>query len=188
MVSKNKFISDIRSFFNGLIAFCGLICIFIALMVLLGCKDRHSQTAQPDLKDNSSEPAYGDMLIEGTIGEPSVLIPMLAGDSASHSVAGMIFNGLVRYDTDLSVIGDLAESWDISSDGFVITFHLRKGVKWSDGVEFTAEDVMFGYKTIIDEKTPTAYKEDFLQVKKADVPDKYTFRVTYEKPFAPALT
>ena len=133
-------------------------------------------------------PAYGDALIEGTIGEPTVLIPMLAGDSASHSVAGLIFNGLVKYDTDLSVIGDLAESWDISKDGLVITFHLRKGVKWGDGVEFSADDVMFGYKTIIDEKTPTAYKEDFLQVKKAEVLDRYTFRVTYEKPFAPALT
>ena len=113
---------------------------------------------------------------------------MLASDTASHNVSGLIFNGLVKYDTDLSVIGDLAESWDISKDGLVITFHLRKGVKWADGVEFTADDVMFGYKTIIDEKTPSAYKEDFLQVKKAEVLDKYTFRVTYEKPFAPALT
>ncbi len=58
---------------------------------------------------NGGGPAYGDTLVEGTIGEPSILIPMLAGDSASHSVAGMIFNGLVKYDTDLSVIGDLAE-------------------------------------------------------------------------------
>ena len=64
----------------------------------------------------------------------------------------------------------------------------EKGVKWTDGVEFTAEDVMFGYKTIIDDKTPTAYSEDYKQVKKAEMPDKYTFRVTYEKPFAPALS
>ncbi len=133
------------------------------------------------------QPAYGDALITGSIGEPSILIPMLAGDSASHDVAGLIFNGLVKYDTDLSVIGDLAESWDISPDGLVITFHLKKGVKWTDGVEFTAEDIMFGYKTIIDEKTPTPYKEDYLQVKKAEMPDHYTFRVTYGKPFAPAL-
>jgi peptide/nickel transport system substrate-binding protein len=133
------------------------------------------------------QPAYGDALIAGSIGEPSILIPMLAGDSASHDVAGLIFNGLVKYDTDLSVIGDLAESWDISQDGLVITFHLKKGVKWADGVEFTAEDIMFGYKTIIDEKTPTPYKEDYLQVKKAEMPDHYTFRVTYGKPFAPAL-
>jgi len=162
--------------------------LFIALMLFVGCKDRTGRTAMPDLKGISGKPAYGDMLIEGSIAEPTVLIPMLAGDSASHSVAGLIFNGLVKYGTDLSVIGDLAESWDISPDGLVITFHLRKGVKWSDSVEFTAEDVMFGYKTIVNEKTPTAYREDYLQVKKAEVLDKYTFRVTYGKPFAPALT
>ncbi|PKL52453.1 MAG: peptide-binding protein [Nitrospira bacterium HGW-Nitrospira-1] len=162
--------------------------IFLLLLVLSGCKSKTSATSQTALKSASDEPAYGDTLIEGTIGEPSILIPMLAGDSASHNIAGIIFNGLVKYDTDLSVIGDLAESWDISHDGLVITFHLRKGVKWADGVEFTADDVMFGYKTIIDEKTPTAYSEDFRQVRKAEVLDKYTFRVTYEKPFAPALT
>ena len=142
---------------------------------------------QSPASDETDQPAYGGALITGSIGEPSVLIPMLAGDSASHDVAGLIFNGLVKYDTDLSVIGDLAESWEISQDGLVITFHLKKGVKWTDGVEFTADDVMFGYRTIIDEKTPTPYKEDYLQVKKAEMPDRYTFRVTYEKPFAPAL-
>jgi len=165
-----------------------VIYLCIIFFLLSGCETKTPRTVQTDLKNGSYEPAYGDTLIAGSIGEPSILIPMLAGDSASHDVAGLIFNGLVKYDTDLSVIGDLAESWDISPDGLVITFHLRKGVQWTDGVEFTAEDVMFGYKTIINEKTPTAYQEDFLQVKKAEVLDAYTFRVTYEKPFAPALT
>src|SRR3990172_4225679 len=165
---------------------------YIYLVVLIsiitaGCEGKSAKAVQPELSNSSDIPAYGDTIIEGSIAEPSILIPMLAGDSASHNVAGLIFNGLVKYDTDLSVIGDLAESWDISQDGLIITFYLRKGVKWADGVEFTADDVMFGYKTIIDEKTPTPYKEDFLQVKKAEVLDRYTFRVTYEKPFAPAL-
>ena len=166
-----------------------VVVILIFLLLTAGCKQKVnvSETAA-DLQAANGQPAYGDALIEGTIGEPSNLIPMLASDSASHSVAGLIFNGLVKYDTDLSVTGDLAESWDVSKDGLIITFHLRKGVKWTDGKEFTAEDVMFGYKTIIDEKTPSAYKEDYLQVKKAEVLDRYTFRVTYEKPFAPALT
>jgi peptide/nickel transport system substrate-binding protein len=159
------------------------------LLVSIGLKAGEGITSQALAGSLTVEqPVYGDALIEGSIGEPSVLIPMLAGDSASHSIAGLIFNGLVKYDTDLSIIGDLAESWDISQDGLIITFHLKKGIKWTDGVEFTAHDVMFGYKTIIDEKTPTPYKEDYLQVKKAEVLDKYTFRVTYEKPFAPALT
>ncbi|OGW38444.1 MAG: peptide-binding protein [Nitrospirae bacterium RBG_13_39_12] len=165
-----------------------VVYLLLIILVMFGCESRTSKTIQADLKDDTYRPAYGDTLIAGSIGEPSVLIPMLAGDSASHDVAGLIFNGLVKYDTDLSVIGDLAESWDISPDGLVITFHLRKSVKWTDGVEFTADDVMFGYKTIINEKTPTAYQGDYLQVKKAEVIDKYTFRVTYEKPFAPALS
>jgi len=162
--------------------------LFLLLFILSNCKSKPAGTVPADLKSAADEPAYGDAFIVGTPAEPSILIPMLASDSASHDVSGLIFNGLVKYDTDLSVIGDLAESWDISKDGLVITFHLRKGVKWADGVEFTADDVMFGYKTIIDEKTPSAYKEDFLQVKKAEVLDNYTFRATYEKPFAPALT
>jgi peptide/nickel transport system substrate-binding protein len=166
-----------------------LYALFLMILVTTACRQQQSAgTTGPGLKDAAGEPAYGDALIEATIGEPSNLIPMLASDSASHSVSGLIFNGLVKYDTDLSVIGDLAESWDISKDGLVITFHLRKGVKWTDGKEFSAEDVMFGYRTIVDEKTPSAYKEDFLQVKKAEVIDRYTFRVTYAKPFAPALT
>lgn len=170
-------------------AFSSTVVMLIFMLLTAGCRQKaiEPQTAA-DQQAKNDQPAYGDAVIEGVIGEPSNLIPMLASDSASHNVSSHIFSGLVKYDTDLSVIGDLAESWNISKDGLVITFHLRKGVKWTDGVEFTAEDVMFGYRTIIDEKTPSAYKEDFLQVKKAEVVDKYVFRVTYEKPFAPALT
>ena len=131
--------------------------------------------------------AYGDALVVGSIGEPSTLIPLLASDSASHDVAGLVFNGLVRYDKELKLEGELAESWDISRDGLTITFHLRRGVKWHDGREFTSHDVLYTYRITIDPKTPTAYADAFKQVKKAEAPDDYTFRVTYDRPFAPAL-
>lgn len=165
-----------------------LLSFLISLFLISGCAKMDKEANAAQTTNNAAVPAYGDTLVEGTIGEPSILIPMLAGDAASHNVASLVFNGLVKYDKDLSIIGDLAQSWDISKDGLIITFHLRKGVKWTDGVEFTAEDVMFGYKTIIDEKTPTAYSEDYRQVKKAEALDKYTFRVTYKQPFAPALS
>jgi peptide/nickel transport system substrate-binding protein len=132
-------------------------------------------------------PAYGDTLVDGTIGEPSNLIPILASDGASHDVAGLVYNGLVKYDKNLNLVGDLAESWDISPDGLTITFHLRRGVKWHDGAEFTSRDVLYTYRVVINPKTPTAYAEDFMQVKKAEASDPYTFRATYAKPFAPAL-
>lgn len=132
-------------------------------------------------------PAYGDILVRGDIGDASNLIPLLASDSASHNIAGMIYNGLVKYDKNMNIVGDLAESWDISSNGLVITFHLRKGVKWHDGHPFTSADVLYTYQVTVDPKTPTAYAGDFLKVKRAEAIDDYTFRATYDKPFAPAL-
>ena len=122
------------------------------------------------------------MIVEGSIGDASNLIPLLSADSTSHQIAGMVFNGLVKYDKDVKIIGDLAESWDVSKDGLIITFHLRKNVKWHDGQPFTAHDVLYTYQVTIDPKTPTAYAGDFLKVKKAEVLDDYTFRVTYDKP------
>jgi len=135
----------------------------------------------------AAEPAHGDILVEGSIGDASNLIPLLASDSTSHEIAGLVFNGLIKYDKDVHIVGDLAESWEISRDGLVITFHLRKGVRWHDGKPFTAHDVLYTYQVTVDPKTPTAYAGDFLKVKKAEVLDDHTFRATYDRPFAPAL-
>lgn len=132
-------------------------------------------------------PVRGDLLVEASIGDASNLIPMLSGDSSSHAIAGLVYSGLVRYNDRWELEGDLAESWEVSEEGKKITFHLRKNVRWHDGHPFTSADVMFGYKTIINPDTPTAYSEDFLQVSKAEASDDYTFTVFYEKPFAPAL-
>lgn len=160
--------------------------IFLSLILFLcSCSPQTEPAKQRRSLD--SPPAYGDSLVEGSIGEPSTLLPILASDSASHSVASLIYNGLVKYDKKLNLIGDLADHWEISADGLTITFYLKKGVKWHDGREFTSRDVLYTYRTIINPKTPTAYAEDFLQVKKAEALDTYTFRVVYSKPFAPAL-
>jgi len=115
------------------------------------------------------------------------MIPNITGDSASHEIGSFIYNGLVKYDKDYNIVGDLAKSWEISPDELSITFHLRKGVRWHDGKEFTAEDALFTYRFMIDPKTPTPYAGDFLLVKSAEAPDRYTFRVHYSRSFAPAL-
>ena len=160
---------------------------FGLVIVLAACSGPDRDEGTVAVRHGQDVAAYGDILVEGSIGDASNLIPVLATDNASHSISGLIFNGLVKYDRDLNIVGDLAESWDISKDGLVITFHLRKGVRWHDGQPFTAEDVLFTYRLTIDPKTPTAYAGDFLKVKKAEVLDAHTFRVTYDKPFAPAL-
>ena len=160
--------------------------IFALILFLLSACDRAPQP-ESDRPQTEKPPANGDILVRGDIGDASNLIPILASDSASHTVAGLIYNGLVKYDKNMTIVGDLAESWEISSDGLVITFKLRKGVRWHDGKPFTAADVLYTYRVTIDPKTPTAYGGDFLKVRKAEILDDHTFRVTYDKPFAPAL-
>ncbi len=167
---------------RGVIAF---LAMAMAFMVLQSCDGGKGATRVP--KRGAGTPAYGDAIVVGSIGEPSTLLPVLATDSASGDISNLVYNGLVRYDKDLKLEGDLAEQWDISPDGLTITFHLRRGVKWHDGVDFTSRDVLYTYRVTIDPKTPTAYADAFKQVIKAEAPDDYTFRVSYAKPFAPAL-
>ncbi|MEJ2071460.1 MAG: peptide-binding protein [Syntrophobacterales bacterium] len=164
--------------------FSFLLILALLAVAAAGCK---SQAKEPNYSGPNTGPAYGDIFIDASIGDVSTLMPPLISDAASASVASLIYNGLVKYDGDLNLVGDLAKSWDISKDGLTITFHLRRGVKWQDGAPFTSKDVLFTYKVMVDPKTPTAYSGDYLQVKKAEAPDPYTFRVTYAKPFAPAL-
>jgi peptide/nickel transport system substrate-binding protein len=169
----------------------------IILGFLAGCNDKSAQTENPvkghETKEPTpvpgaeSKPAYGDMIIIGSIGDASVLLPVLASDSASGDINGLIYNGLVRYDRDINLIGELAEKWEISEDKLTIRFFLKKDVKWHDGKPFTSKDVEYTYKVYVDPKTPTAYSTDFLRVKEFRVLDDYTLEVVYEKPYAPAL-
>lgn len=115
------------------------------------------------------------------------LLPMLASESVSSMISGLVFNGLVKYDPNLMLVGDLAESWVVNNDGLEITFNLRKGVKWHDGAEFTSADVVFTYQKVTDPLVPTAYAENYGPVSSVEAVDDYTVRVTYKEPFAPAL-
>jgi len=135
----------------------------------------------------SGNAEYGDMLVDSSIGDASMLNPILAGDSASSDINGLVFNGLVKYDKNIKLVGDLAAGWDISADGLVITFHLKKNIRWQDGIPFTASDVEFTYKKLIDPKTKSPYKSAYELVKKFEVVDDFTVRVAYSVPFAPAL-
>lgn len=180
---------------NNSYVFSGSRIIFFQLLLLLclliatSCSQQPEQHTKKPIRENhqDNKPVDGDNLVEGTIGEASTLIPILATDSASHSVAAQIYNGLIKYDKNLVLTGDLAESFTVAPDGLTITFKLRHNVKWHDGASFTAKDVLYTYQVIIDPKTPTAYSEDFKQVASVTAPDQYTIIVRYSRPFAPAL-
>lgn len=137
---------------------------------------------------DESVPSYGDAIVVSSISDVRTLIPILASDASSSEVCGMVFNGLIKYDKHITIIGDLAESWDILDGGTEIVFHLKKGVRWHDGVSFTAKDVAFTYHKLMDPNVKTPYSGDFERILKLETPDDYTVRVTYKEPFSPALT
>ncbi|HEX8229610.1 MAG TPA: ABC transporter substrate-binding protein [Chloroflexia bacterium] len=82
-------------------------------------------------------------------GDPASLNPWLARrDPSTRAIAGLLFNGLTRLDNGLQPQPDLAERWEVSEDGLSLTFHLRTDVTWHDGTPFTAEDVVWSYRTL----------------------------------------
>ena len=125
--------------------------------------------------------------IDSSKADAKRLLPPLADDSTSGDISGLLHNGLIKYDKNLMLTGDLAESWEASDDCKEVVFHLRKGVKWHDGVEFTSEDVIFTYETYTDPNLPTPYGGTFGPVNSVTAIDDYTVRVIYDKPYAPAL-
>lgn len=129
-----------------------------------------------------------DVLRMALRGEPVQLNPILASDMGSIFVNGFIFNGLVRYDENLEIVPDLAESWEIEDGGKRIVFHLKKGVKWHDGKEFTAKDVVFTYQKTVDPSTNT-FNAGLFKVGKENIKfhalDDYTVEAELPSPFAP---
>jgi peptide/nickel transport system substrate-binding protein len=174
----NQFLKRNAKF--GFIAFC---------LVINSCGDT-SQTLSPQALNNLNKtyPSQaGGTFIDATIGEPSGLIYMVAGESAAAAIASNIFNKLLKYDKNLELEGELAESWQISNDQKTIIFKLKPNLKWSDGKPLTSADVLWTWQAVIDEKTRSPYASDYQLVKKAETPDPLTFSVTYDQAYAPAL-
>ena len=166
-----------------------LCFIFTLLGLLTACSSEPS--TQPSVSYNTisdNTPAFGDRLITASIGDASTLIPMIAGDSASHEIAGWLYQPLLKFDKNLNITGQLAQSWDVSDDGLSISFHLRPNVTWSDGKPFTSEDCAFTLALIQDEHTQSAYKSDYAKVTSFETPDKQTFVVHYKEVYSPALS
>ncbi|OGK84732.1 MAG: hypothetical protein A2W08_15865 [Candidatus Rokubacteria bacterium RBG_16_73_20] len=131
--------------------------------------------------------------------DPETLDPARISDIYSRSVSQQIFDGLVQFDQTLTVTPALAEFWRASRDGRTWTFSLRRGVKFHNGREVTAEDVVYSLTRILDPRTKSGAADLFVNVKGAPdfregrakavaglaALDRYTVRVTLDEAFAP---
>lgn len=89
--------------------------------------------------------------------EPDGIDPTVTNNSFAQYILANCFEGLVTYDATGSIVGGAAETWDISDDGLVYTFHLRDGLKWSDGSDLTAEDFVYSLQRVLTPATTAQY-------------------------------
>lgn len=93
-------------------------------------------------------PKAGGIYSEGIIGSYTNANPIFASNDVDMSVSKLVFSGLLTYDDNNKLTGDLASGWTVDDTGKVYTIDLRTDVKWHDGKPFTAEDVIFTIKSI----------------------------------------
>ncbi|MER5929115.1 ABC transporter substrate-binding protein [Streptomyces sp. NPDC002054] len=133
--------------------------------------------------DGSAGPDAGTSAVVGIATEPESLSPLLGYGKDGNS---KIFDGLLAHDADMKLKPALAAALpQVSADGLTYTYRLRPGVTFSDGTPFTAKDVVFTYRTILDPKTNNASRSelDALAAVEAQGTDGVVFTLKY--PYAP---
>lgn len=151
-----------------------LACLVIALT---GC----STGKRVDLGDESS-----GNLIAAIAGEPDQLDPQKTTAYFSFEVLENVFDTLVEPDENLEMKPAVAQSWTVSPDQLTWTFRLRQGVTWHDGSPFTADDVVYSYRRIIDQQLANVDK--FSAVTDVTATDPATVRITVKQPTPNLLT
>jgi oligopeptide transport system substrate-binding protein len=156
-------------------------------------------TALLILPSTGCQPSSGQDVLNLWDTGPLTLDPAISADMSSHLYVMQIFSGLVRLDQELTIVGDIAGSWEKSSDGKTYTFHLRQGVKFQNGREVKAADFKYSWERACDPATGSGTAATYLgdivgakdmlagkagEISGVEVLDDYTLRVTIDAPKA----
>ena len=122
----------------------GFVLIFLLVVSACGGSAGGSDRTFVDSRDES---------------DPRSVDPSLSTDVPTGRAVGYLFDGLTAFDAAANVHPALAERWDVSPDGRVYTFHLRRGVKFHDGTPFTARQVRSSWLRVLDPKAKSGRGE-----------------------------
>ena len=127
--------------------------------------------------------AERDTLVFASSADATTLDPHNTTDTQSDQVIWMVYNALIRYDPQMNIVGDLAESWEMSEDELTWTFHLREGVRFHDGSPFTAESVKRNFDRVLDPRQGHKRLSLFEAIDRVEVADPRTVRIITKFPF-----
>jgi oligopeptide transport system substrate-binding protein len=181
-----------------------LLCLFsTAAFAVVACtrEDEAEKPREPS-SSVSNEPLTRGTYRRPLGNDPSSLDPARFADIYSLAVVNQIFDSLVEFDARLNILPALARTWSASTDGLTWTFTLRQGVKFHNGREVIAEDVVYSLARLLDPAVQSQFSwalgkiegADEFQAGRAKVPrgikavDRYVLQITLSEPFAPLIS
>ena len=170
---------------------CRPILAAVAAAALLAGCTKISSSAGPHTARSNAQPG---VLRIADISDPSTLNPMLTGADVAYQLASYSLEYLVQLDGEGHIAPVLCErvpsieNGDISKDGLSITYHLRHGVTWQDGVPFTSADVVATWKQVMNPNNPVEIRTGYEVITRIDTPDKWTAVLRLKQPYAPLPT
>ncbi|MBI4239469.1 peptide ABC transporter substrate-binding protein [Candidatus Uhrbacteria bacterium] len=156
-----------------------LLVVIVVNVVFLGWRGYVGAT--------TPTPSSGGIYTEGLVGFPRSINPVLvANNDVDRDLVNLVFSGLLRYDSDRKIIPDLAESYEVSQDEKTYTFYLKKNIQWHDGEPLTADDVVFTFSRVQDQRVKSPYYASYKDVR-IEKKDDSTVQFILPAPFAPFL-
>ncbi len=155
------------------------VFILILSTLLVGCSNNNNG-------ESTSKGSHDNMLTIAWPRDVGEMNPHVYNPSQLFAQS-MVYEPLVSYQAGGKIKPNLARSWEISEDGKVYTFHLREGVKFSDGTDFNAEIVKKNFDTILNNEELHSWLGFITKIAQTEVVDKNTFKLTLTEPYYPTI-
>jgi peptide/nickel transport system substrate-binding protein len=131
-------------------------------------------------------PVRGGSFIEGIIGTPRFINPVLATTRADQDVTSIVYSGLMKINPDGNLVNDIAKSINLSEDGLTYNIVLRQDVKFHDGTLLTSKDVIYTLQLIQDPDLKSPLRGNWTDVTIEEIND-YELNIVLKEPYVPFI-
>lgn len=168
-----------------------ILCLAMVLTVFVGCSStpatEEGASASGDAaQGEAADSEYKDTLVFAMNTDVQSMDPQIQNDTTSEQVVKMLYNTLLKFEDDGTVVGDLAESWSVSEDKLTWTFNLKQGVKFHNGKELTSADVKATFDRALNAEAGGLRTTEIIKMfTSVEAPDPYTVTITTDGPYGP---